>query len=101
MSEHEDRPTRGYALTFGVRYKREPHPSGLEVDPRGYVFIDVDDYDQARALANETYGPAWAFLYPMETLAEKWFTSFPAGQVGRLRPGSGLDDDDDVTAETH
>lgn len=49
--------------TFGVRYKNEPHPSGLPVDPDGYILIHAKSYHHAVALMQARYGGAYAFIY--------------------------------------
>lgn len=53
-----------FMATFGVRYRTEQHPSGLPVDPDGYVLILADDYDEAVDLMQSEYGQAYAFIYP-------------------------------------
>ena len=40
-----------YYLTFGQKYRREPHPSGLSVHPDGYVEIIASSFEEARATA--------------------------------------------------
>ncbi len=61
---------------MGVKYKREPHPSGLPVDPDGYVLIHADDMTQAIELMRERYGNNYAFVYPERMLKKRYH---PAG----------------------
>jgi len=67
-----------FYLTFGNRYKYQPHPSGIAINPDGYVLIQAYTYDEARAKAFEIFGPAWAFLYTENNFQARFF---PVGML--------------------
>lgn len=64
-----------YYLTFGQQYRDEPHPSGNEIHPDGWVEIKAKTYDDARRQAFATFGVYWCWLYGNEFEPE----SFPLG----------------------
>lgn len=76
--------SREYALTFGVQYGREPHPSGLSVYPHGYVVIEAESEADARDIAFTHYGRAWSGLYDMVWDFADRGEHFPAGEFRRL-----------------
>jgi len=53
-------PEETYRVTFGIKYRREPHPMGG--DPDGWVEIYADDEATARLWAHMFLHP-WAFMY--------------------------------------
>lgn len=65
--------TQEFMGTFGVRYKREPHPSGKEVDPDGYVLIHAEDFNEAIQMMQAEYGTAYAFVYGARGFSENSF----------------------------
>lgn len=65
-----------FCLTFGNKYKHMPHPSGIEINPDGYIIIHAYTYDEARAKAFEIFGREWAFLYHENNFGTVFF---PAG----------------------
>lgn len=66
-----------FMLTFGVQYKEEPHPKWADCDPRGWVRIVADDYEQAREIATERFGLYWSQLTPGWRFQRHYF---PAGE---------------------
>lgn len=70
-----------FYLTFGNKYKHQPHPSGTVINPDGYVLIQAYTYDEARAKAFEVFGPEWAFLYTEDNFEAKFF---PAGVLRKI-----------------
>ena len=69
-------------LTFGQRYRDEPHPSGFDIDPDGYVKISAASYDAAREIAVKNFGLAWCFLYSDKEIVRR---CFPAGCILELK----------------
>jgi hypothetical protein len=71
---------KNFYITFGQKYGREPHPSGLNIHPDGYVRIEADSESEARDIAFDTLGEYWAFCYH-----EKSFLSdisyYPIGEL--------------------
>jgi hypothetical protein len=69
-----------FALTFGLRYGDEEHPTFAKANPRGWVTVLAPGYEAARALVHERIGNDWAFLYPV---ADFRATRYPAGEIAR------------------
>lgn len=57
-----------FAVTFGVQYNRESHPSGLPITGRTYVILEGERELDARLQANHLFGRAWAFIYTMDVM---------------------------------
>ena len=72
-----------FYLTFGCG-----HPLG-----DNFMEIEAEDLSKARALAFETFGQKWAWMYDEEewnsgppdgaNSANSWTTYFPGGKVGK------------------
>ena len=65
-----------FFLTFGAKYKYELHPSGIKIDPDGYIVIHAYNYDEARNLAFSEFGSKWSWLYDEKSFIPHYF---PAG----------------------
>jgi hypothetical protein len=52
-----------FYITFGQKYRHEPHPMFDLAHPDGWLRIVADDETQARNLVASYIGPAWAFIY--------------------------------------
>lgn len=65
-----------FYLTFGNKYRNELHPSGIVINPDGYVVITSHTYDEAREIALANFGNNWSFLYAEEDFNKSYF---PAG----------------------
>jgi len=69
-----------FYVTFGQRFRRQPHPASDNIHPDGYVKIEAVTYAVARAKAMELFGPMWAFIYEEEKF-EKCKHYFPRGEI--------------------
>ena len=67
-----------FYITFGQRFRREPHPASDNIHPDGYVKIEAVTYTVARAKAVELLGLQWAFMYDEEDFKPKYF---PKGEI--------------------
>lgn len=67
-----------FYLTFGQKYRYEPHPSGNSVSPDGYVLILAPNEGTARDLAFNIYGSAWAFIYSDDAFEKSYH---PLGMI--------------------
>lgn len=82
-------------LTFGQKYRREPHPIGMGANPDGYVEVHAPDEAHARSQVVELIGDKWSMLYTEdEFFSEKYAFEemrtvdyFPAGRSGIIRDG--------------
>jgi len=70
-----------YYITFGQKYRYEPHPRASWVDPDGYVVIEAEDKGLAAQKAVELFGQLWSFIYSKE---EMRFEYFPHGETRRF-----------------
>jgi hypothetical protein len=72
-----------FLVTFGQKYRREPHPKVKYADPDGWLSIMAYDYDQAREMAFQELGPSWSFIYErgVHKLNEG---HFPLGQLHQI-----------------
>lgn len=55
---------KNFYLTFGVKYPGTPHPCWTGATGAGWVRIMALSEDEARAVAKQFFGMAWAFVYP-------------------------------------
>lgn len=69
-----------FYVTFGQKYRHEPHPVLPEAHPDGYLAIEADTEEQARAKAFELTGGKFAFMY--QTEPERAF--YPLGEIDRV-----------------
>lgn len=73
-----------YYVTFGQKYRHERHPQasgGIYPHPDGWVAIEADTYDQARAIAHEVFGVHWSFIYMLQPDVGM----FPRGELAVIR----------------
>lgn len=73
-------PVSEFYVTFGGKYAREAHPRLSVAHPDGWVTIEADDYEQARAATVALLGTAWCWLHDTPRDPE-WF---PAGELARF-----------------
>ena len=77
------------AITVGVCYAEETHPAGDWVHPDGYIVVEGQTWEQARALARAVLGEtstgfaAFAFDYPLEEFEARPTQSryYPRGRL--------------------
>lgn len=72
-----------YHVTFGQKYRREPHPTFPKAHPDGWVTVWAHDEDKARQITVKRLGRAWAFLYGPDTWEPSWY---PLGNLATWRP---------------
>lgn len=81
---------RNFYLTFGVKYRHEPHPFWKGADPSGWVTIVAGSEPEARRTASLYFGEAWSMLYPdnhfNEALNKAQF--YPRGEIARIEAGN-------------
>lgn len=82
-------------LTFGQKYRREPHPLGMGASPDGYVEVCAQDGLAARKQVVELIGSAWSMLYSEDEFFSEEYAFeemrtvdyFPAGCSGTIKDG--------------
>jgi hypothetical protein len=57
-----------FYVTFGQKYRTEPHPVMETAHPDGVVEVSAINEDAARVIVTDKLGAAWAFLYPEDKL---------------------------------
>jgi len=65
-----------YYITFGQKYRHEPHPTGLPIHPDACTKVIASDITAARNIAFDCYGPYWGFIYEESEFDAK---DFPRG----------------------
>jgi hypothetical protein len=69
-----------FYITFGQKYRFEPHPQGGH--PDGYFTVQAKNEDKARHLVYNTLGVAWAGIYSsLEDLGPEYY---PKGCIGTV-----------------
>ena len=69
---------QSFYVTFGGKYRTEPHPTFREAHPDGYVRIEACCEEDARSQAKVVLGRAWSHLY----LQVPEFVYAPRGEIG-------------------
>lgn len=73
-----------FFVTFGVKYRTEPHPKGAWITPDGYAMLVQNDEDSARSKANELFGEdGWSMIYDHLDVEFGRFNkdAYPAGAI--------------------
>lgn len=68
-------------VTFGQKYRHEKHPSGLNIDPDGYVVVHAYNYHEARQIVIGKFGNEVSWLYNEDNFEPQYF---PLGQLLEL-----------------
>ncbi|MCW5954400.1 MAG: hypothetical protein KIT69_19285 [Propionibacteriaceae bacterium] len=71
--------TTTFCVTFGQRYRREPHRASKLIHPDGWLEIDARSEDEARGLAVAVLGQEWSGLYPLADVGADYY---PDGCIG-------------------
>ena len=70
-----------YYVTFGNKYRTEPHPSGIVVNPDGYVTIRAESTNDAYSIALKHFGFNWGAMHYNKETVDK---PFPVGSFLEL-----------------
>jgi hypothetical protein len=73
-----------YRVTFGQRFRRDPHPRFPAAHPDGYVTIHAADEHDARRLVVANLGGEWAFLYGPNMDPQDGERLYPMGELAVL-----------------
>jgi hypothetical protein len=74
-----------YYITFGQKYRTEPHPILGICCADGYVVVKAEDMKQARDFVFTTFGTAWSNIYAENyDFAMPINELFPMGEIGFL-----------------
>lgn len=87
-------PLTTYYVTFGQKYRQEPHPTlgKLSYLPDGYFTLRAPDYRRARRIAIEYLGLNWSGIYELTREARiEAMKYFPLGELGTLGEESRLE----------
>ena len=82
-------------LTFGSKYRQEPHPLGMGGNPNGWIEVHAPDELAARKQVVELIGDKWSMLYSEEEFTSEDYAFeemrtidyFPDGCSGVIRGG--------------
>lgn len=67
-----------FFLTFGLRYRREGHPTFEAAHPDGYVTVWAYTYEEARRIVAERIGSRFCGLYEAEHFDPSFY---PLGSI--------------------
>ena len=67
---------RNYYVTFGQKYRHDPHPvvlDGVRPHPDGWVLIRCGNQTAADRLAHALFGPRFSLVYSEETFTRSYY----------------------------
>lgn len=64
-------------VTFGQKYAREKHPSGLPAHPDVWFKFTAPTFERCHALIYDVLGPAYATSYTEDQFENHWY---PGGE---------------------
>lgn len=70
-----------FYITFGQKYRTEPHPTFDKADPDGVLEVEADNADEAREKVVAKLGEFWSFIYPADELD---LDNFPLGVIASI-----------------
>lgn len=70
---------KSFMVTFGQKYRTEPHPKA-PAHPDGWVTVKAEDYDAARVKTVNVFGQAWSMLYAEEDFVDSAHF-YPLGEL--------------------
>lgn len=71
-----------FSITFGQKYRSEPHPVSKLCHPDGWVVVHASSYEDARFLVSEAFENKWGFIYDGPEPSSPWL--YGLGQTGTL-----------------
>lgn len=74
---------QNFYVTFGMMYRYEKHPHWSGAHPDGWLWVQAEDEEQARALVAQYIGNAYAFMYDAARFEQKWH---PLGCLAVISP---------------
>jgi hypothetical protein len=78
-----------FFLTFGQKYRCDPHPADDRIHPDGWFKIVAPDYEAARLIVTTVYGLQWSNLYT-EAEFEDDRHYYSRGELAVIRPLNGV-----------
>jgi hypothetical protein len=78
-----------FRVTFGQKWRREPHPQLPVAHPDGYVIIEAETWDQAFEEAKLVLGKNFSDVYSAPLSAEE-ARMYPRGVLARFVVGKTL-----------
>lgn len=73
-----------FFVTFGQRYAREQHPTIEQAHPDGWLVIEADSWEEARAVAARELGTSWSDLVSKDDFMKDAERLYPKGEIGRI-----------------
>lgn len=67
-------------ITFGLKYKQEPHPEVGHINPDGYVKVTAKTHEEALEIVRRHFGIFYAFDYTVERFAKSRHY-YPLGEL--------------------
>lgn len=73
-----------YFVTFGQRYAQAQHPTIEKAHPDGWLVIEADSYEAARAVAARELGTSWSNLHDKDDFMKDAERLYPRGEIARI-----------------
>jgi hypothetical protein len=80
-----------FFVTFGQRYAQEPHPVLADAHPDGWLVIEAESWDEARAAVATALGTSWSNLYEKTDFMQDAARLYPRGEIARISPSEKSD----------
>ena len=82
-----------FYVTFGQKYKREPHPKASWISPDGVLLVEAQSYRDARELTFKALGDRFCGMHMYDEKADISF-HYPLGIIGYIKK-DGLQKEDE------
>lgn len=67
------KPLKEFFVTFGQKYRHEPHPTSPKINPDTVVIVKAQNYEEAREITFRVFGSYWSFIYSSETFDPSFY----------------------------
>lgn len=72
-----------YFVTFGQKYRNQPHPLQTYPHPDGWLLVKAVDMTEARTKAFQELGPFWSNIYTDQEFKKNQHL-YPKGELHRI-----------------
>jgi hypothetical protein len=73
-----------FFVTFGQQYAQEQHPVIKTAHPDGWLVVEADSLEAARAAVVRDLGTSWSNLYEKTDFMKDAARLYPLGEIARI-----------------
>lgn len=73
-----------FFVTFGQQYAQEPHPVLAEAHPDGWLVVEAESWEEARAVIVKAFDTRWSNLYEKADFMQDAARLYPRGEIARI-----------------